>query len=136
VLGPVPLSRSVRFVAVIPLGQDGSTAKGGTVAVCVYCDHEMLSADGCTADPIVIEGTRYEPIRYGSEDGFKRVRRRCRDCNVLPGGVHHHGCDTERCPACEEQSISCGCLWAGEEHLAEDWVHEMEDRFQRVGPDE
>ncbi|MGH8919215.1 MAG: hypothetical protein ACRD0H_12960, partial [Actinomycetes bacterium] len=60
----------------------------------------------------------------------------CGDCNVLPGAVHHHGCDAERCPACRRQSISCGCVWAGEEHLGEDWVEEMAGRFELVGPDE
>lgn len=36
--------------------------------------------------------------------------RRCRDCNVAPGGFHHPGCDKERCPKCGGQLIGCGCL--------------------------
>ena len=106
------------------------------MAVCSYCDQEMLWADGCVADPIAIGGRSYQPVRYGSELHYGRPNRRCHDCRALPGGIHHHGCDMEECPACGGQSISCGCLWAGEEHLAEDWVDEMEERFQLVGPDE
>jgi hypothetical protein len=26
------------------------------------------------------------------------------------GGFHHPGCDTEECPKCHGQLISCGCL--------------------------
>lgn len=106
------------------------------MAVCSYCNQDMLATDGCTTAPIVIEGRPYRPVRYGSEAGSRRVKRRCGDCGVLPGAVHHHGCDVERCPACGAQSISCDCMWAGEEHLSEDWVDDMEERFQLVGPDE
>ena len=87
-------------------------------------------------DPIVIEGDSYHPVRYGSEWGLKGIKHRCHDCYVLPGQVHHHGCDVERCPACGGQSISCDCLWAGEEHLSETWVDDMGDRFEVVGPEE
>ena len=70
------------------------------------------------------------------EPGMKRNKNRCHDCRAVPGAVHHHGCDMERCPACGEQSISCGCVWAGEEHLDEDWLEEMEERFLLTGTDE
>jgi hypothetical protein len=106
------------------------------MAVCNYCDQEMTTADGCAVQPIVIQGQSYPPVRYGSEWGLKGIRHRCHDCGVVPGSVHHHGCDVERCPDCGDQSISCGCLWAGEEHLAEDWVDEMEEPLWLVRPDE
>lgn len=103
------------------------------MALCGNCGQEMTTADGCVATRIVIEGESYQPIRYGSEPGLKSIRRRCHDCNMLLGRVHHPGCDMERCPACEGQSISCGCLWAGEEHLAEDWAEEMDT--EQIWPD-
>lgn len=99
------------------------------MAECQYCEQEMLVADSCSPAAIIIEGVSYNPVRYGTERGWKRVTGRCHDCNVVRGAVHHHGCDVERCPRCGGQSISCGCVWAGEEHLTDDWVDEMEERL-------
>jgi hypothetical protein len=106
------------------------------MAMCNYCGLEMTLADGCMDSPIEIEHRSYRPVSYGQEPGLKRVRHRCHDCGVLPGSVHHHGCDVERCPACRGQSIGCGCIWAGEEHLSEQWVEDIERQFLLVGPDE
>jgi hypothetical protein len=107
------------------------------VAVCKYCEFEMTVADGCAETPIVIDGRSYPPIRFCQEPGSPRGHvRRCADCYVRPGRVHHHGCDAERCPACGDQSIGCDCIWAGEEHLREEWIEELEERFLLVGPDE
>ena len=103
---------------------------------CNYCGLEMTVADGCIDAPIVIEGESYRPIRFGHEPRVPSAVSRCGDCYVRPGRVHHHGCDAERCPACGRQSISCDCLWAGEEHLSEEWIEELEERFLLVGPDE
>lgn len=99
------------------------------MATCPYCATEMLEVDGCTDEPIVIDGQAYLPVRYGRERGRRGVRVRCPDCGVLPGSVHHHGCDMEQCPRCSRQSITCDCLWAGEEHLSDEWLEEMEERF-------
>jgi hypothetical protein len=106
------------------------------MTVCNYCGLEMTVADRCTDAPIVIEGRSYQPIRYGGEPGFGGVRRQCHDCEVRPGQVHHHGCDVEQCPACGGQSIACDCIWAGEEHLSEEWIEELERQLLLVGPDE
>jgi hypothetical protein len=103
--------------------------KEDVMAVCRYCGQEMSEADGCSTDPITIRGRSYAPIRFGTERGRKSSKGPCGDCGVKRGAVHHHGCDIEACPACGDQSISCGCVWAGEEHLQEDWVDEMEDRL-------
>ena len=99
------------------------------MAECRYCGLEMLTANGCTAEAIMIEGVSYDPVRLGTEPGWRRFKGRCPDCAALPGNVHHHGCDVERCPRCRRQSISCDCLWAGEEHLSEDWLEEIEERI-------
>jgi hypothetical protein len=69
----------------------------------------------CTVDTVTIPGedrdetfpsVRYDPD-YGGPD------QRCHDCNVTRGSLHHPGCDMERCPKCEGQLISCGCLSDG-----------------------
>lgn len=48
------------------------------------------------------------------EDAIQRYQLyatgRCHDCNIENGGVHHPGCNAERCPKCGGQLISCGCL--------------------------
>jgi hypothetical protein len=36
--------------------------------------------------------------------------RYCPDCAVIPGQLHVPSCDTEECPNCRHQLISCGCL--------------------------
>lgn len=84
------------------------------MAVCDYCTQEMMTADTCTDAPIVIDGVPYQPVPYGREIGWGRAQQRCGDCLVLPGRVHHHGCDVEECPACGQQSITCDCVWAGD----------------------
>ena len=106
------------------------------MAVCNYCSLEMTVVDGCAEDPIVIDGQSYRPIRFGHERSLVGDGCRCGDCNVGTGRVHHHGCDAERCPACAGQSITCGCIWAGEEHLSDEWIEELEERLLLVGPDE
>lgn len=93
------------------------------MAVCDYCQQEMLRGRGCSTAPLVIRGRTYLPIRNGEERrfGWPPLKGRCHDCGVPAGEVHHHGCDAEECPACGHQSISCGCVWAGEEAEDDGW---------------
>jgi hypothetical protein len=102
------------------------------MAICRFCESEMHTADGCTEAPIMMaDGVIYAPVRYGQEIDWGRPKGRCGDCRVLPGRVHHHGCDIEECPRCHRQGITCGCVWRGEEHLADDWDEEWEERLLR-----
>ena len=79
--------------------------------VCNYCKLEMLTADGCVVDAVIIGGVAYDPVPYGNDGGWRRrPKGRCHDCGALPGRVHHHGCDIEICPNCRRQSIMCACL--------------------------
>jgi len=48
------------------------------------------------------------------EWALPRARSRCGDCGVARGGLHHPGCDLQRCPRCRGQLISCGCRFDDE----------------------
>jgi hypothetical protein len=66
------------------------------MAVCQYCNREMLIAKSCVEIPIISKGIHHKPIPYGMEvRSFVNAEERCPDCNVAIGGLHHSGCDME-----------------------------------------
>lgn len=73
------------------------------MAVCTYCDQDMVAGVGCTLTHC--EG---EPARVPNGE------RTCHDCGCPPGTLHHPGCDAERCPMCGGQAGSCMCGVYGE----------------------
>ncbi len=89
------------------------------MAICEWCEQEMKEADSCSANTEVEypDGTKLPSIPYSMEreDWGAAAGLPCHDCGVLPGGNHHPGCDVERCPICQGQLISCGCLDEREE---------------------
>jgi hypothetical protein len=103
------------------------------MAICEHCDEEMTVAAGCKPEPILIRGDLYMPIPWGSEPGGWAARGRCGDCAVLPGGLHHPGCDVERCPACGGQALGCSCMWDGKECPGDDdWLENDEGEGEDV----
>lgn len=73
------------------------------MAVCDYCNREMLDGVSCVAATVDYpDGSKLAPVPNGSI--------KCHDCLCPPGGIHHPGCDVERCPKCKGQLISCRCL--------------------------
>lgn len=57
----------------------------------------------------------FERIRRGTpEDLFGETDNPCHDCSVLKGQLHAWGCDSERCPSCKGQLLSCDCEWEWE----------------------
>jgi hypothetical protein len=61
--------------------------------------------------PVGVQEVPFARVRYGEEedDWGAGEGRDCHDCAVKPGGLHHAGCDVERCPRCHRQLITCDC---------------------------
>ncbi|CAN5290383.1 hypothetical protein BH11PLA2_BH11PLA2_10840 [soil metagenome] len=50
-------------------------------------------------------------VTFGEEKAYAaNPMRNCPDCAVIVGQYHVPSCDTEECPNCKHQLISCGCL--------------------------
>lgn len=95
------------------------------MAICTFCDQEMLEATSCTASELHRGGKAVAVFPYGDDPGWPARGRPCPDCGVEPGGFHHLGCDIQACPRCRDQLIMCGCDW---DELAED-----DDEGEEVG---
>jgi hypothetical protein len=76
------------------------------MAVCRDCKQEMTKADTCTWTHIQFDDDVYprDTYHFGEPSG------RCNDCGIKHGGIHHFGCDVERCPRCHMQLIGCECV--------------------------
>ncbi len=76
------------------------------MATCNDCEKEMKTADSCTHTKIRYNGRWLDRSRkhFNERDG------RCHDCGIKHDGIHHFGCDVERCPVCGGQLISCACF--------------------------
>lgn len=77
------------------------------MAKCKYCKQEMTEGHSCLFDKIQIGGKVYFRLTKDFFAGDKK----CHDCGIINDGrgLHHYGCDMERCPACYLQIISCEC---------------------------
>jgi len=87
------------------------------MAVCPLCRGEMTAGISCNGDALCIGGKIYEPLPWGGERRLLRPPGNlpaCPDCGTPAGGIHHHGCDQEECPACRGQAIGCDCHEPGE----------------------
>lgn len=85
------------------------------MAVCTWCDKEMITGASCTLDVLTIGGAAFR---------LPPARRACGDCGVSPGGLHHPGCDLQRCPVCGWQLITCDCRFDDQSLRGDDWDDE------------
>ncbi len=77
------------------------------MAMCEYCKQEMVDPNvmTCRFPAIYINGKSYNRSVYH----FEEKSGHCHDCGIKHGGLHHPGCDVERCPRCGGQLIFCDC---------------------------
>ncbi len=82
------------------------------MAICSDCDQEMLSASGCIVLNVNVNNESMRRLAYGRDQRATGLTpdRRCHDCNVTWGHLHHPGCDMEECPKCGGQLLSCNCI--------------------------
>ena len=72
---------------------------------CEQCNQDMTKDhSSCTLDYVKISG-KYHKRNTQYHDNNEI----CHDCGILNGGVHHFGCDVERCPVCKGQMFCCDC---------------------------
>lgn len=78
------------------------------MAICKQCKGEMLEISDCPANRSVEypDGTKLPASTFH----FNESSGKCHDCGIEHGNYHHPGCDVERCPRCDGQLISCGCI--------------------------
>jgi hypothetical protein len=83
-----------------------------SATVCTWCE-EPMDGRSCIGKPLkdtaVVEGVSYYRVPFVLLHGHH-----CHDCATPHDGLHHPGCDSERCPRCLGQAISCGCRWDGD----------------------
>jgi hypothetical protein len=78
---------------------------GTMMTICKWCEMEMNDdkTKSCLNFSMEDENCKkYNPVPYDGKRG-----KRCPDCYVKQGGIHHPGCDIEKCPICNLQMISC-----------------------------
>ena len=77
------------------------------MAICEFCNKEMLTSDGCSFTRINIGGKKFKRIKVQKTEVDKN--NRCYDCGAKLNNYHHVYCDIERCLKCGHQLLSCSC---------------------------
>lgn len=81
-----------------------------------------------------LDGISLPSIPYLGEGDYHKEteseNERCHDCHCLPGKFHHPGCDTEVCPRCKQQALSCNCLNDEAGYERQQRIDEGEDEIE------
>lgn len=100
------------------------------MALCTWCETEMTTSRSCTVDALHRSGRRIVLPPFGTEPDVPAGVRRCGDCGVARGGLHHPGCDLQQCPACGGQLLSCDCRFdedgPDDGDDLDDWLNDLE----------
>ena len=87
------------------------------MAVCHWCQLEMLNTVSCTVTAFHLDGV---PVERRRNLG-RTPTGRCGDCGTPRQGYHHPGCDLEACATCAGQALSCGCRFDEDGPLPVGW---------------
>lgn len=72
-----------------------------------------------------LDGKRFPLVRVGDDAEFRQWDDgRCHGCNQETGEPHVPGCDSETCPRCGGQMMSCNC-----EHEERPYMEEIDVRL-------
>lgn len=84
-------------------------------ATCEACEREMTPSGGCTEFRYHLQSAKTKRGAKNRAKFFRRVPNMrhenspCHDCGAAYGRYHHPSCDSEVCPSCGGQLLSCGC---------------------------
>ncbi len=82
--------------------------------ICDLCKQRMEPGVSCTVATLTIGGKLYHRLPYVNTE--RPEQHNCHDCNTPLIGLHHQGCDMERCPVCNDGQQFITCF----EHKSED----------------
>lgn len=77
------------------------------MAVCEYCNKEMLTHCSCLPY-LIINGEKVPRIKYGKEKMWSKHHKPagiCHDCSCKLGEYHHFRCDMEMNPKTNTQLL-------------------------------
>lgn len=81
------------------------------MAKCNACGKEMLDHVSCDYNFVTDGKEVRKRIKCGDPKDLHNIfpGETCHDCGAPYGGYHHINCDSETCPFCGGQLLSCDC---------------------------
>jgi len=88
---------------------------GTSLAAIPYSEEPKMDRDTWTATWLKYRPSETLDNANAAYDQYAASPLICGDCKCKVGEYHIPGCDEERCPKCNGQLISCGCLGTDED---------------------